>query len=257
MCSTLVSCGCFKCVVLINLTLTLTPTNCCRFYMLSRPKNLRQSKAVQTLLFTPHWAETPTLSNSSDKYHALTVGLVFQSLKRPCSCFEFNLTSRMALCCPVPLLSFIEGFFPQTLLFETWYWVISVNSSQTGSWWIKEITGSCSRQQNISFVYICWVHYFGQEKYRCSVFVWQRLSPDCEDQIRVILQESALDYRLDPQLQIHCTQEVHTLLLPLNISLLTYILWILIIGVSNWNTVNDVILCFWASRNRHLHYIDN
>ncbi|XP_042168839.1 Golgi apparatus protein 1-like, partial [Oncorhynchus tshawytscha] len=32
----------------------------------------------------------------------------------------------------------------------------------------------------------------------------QRLSPDCEDQIRVILQESALDYRLDPQLQIHC-----------------------------------------------------
>ncbi|MEQ2191260.1 glycogenin glucosyltransferase glg1 [Xenoophorus captivus] len=38
----------------------------------------------------------------------------------------------------------------------------------------------------------------------------QRLSPDCEDQIRVILQESALDYRLDPQLQIHCTQEVHS-----------------------------------------------
>uniref|UniRef100_A0A8C5HQP1 Golgi apparatus protein 1 n=1 Tax=Gouania willdenowi TaxID=441366 RepID=A0A8C5HQP1_GOUWI len=39
----------------------------------------------------------------------------------------------------------------------------------------------------------------------------QRLSPDCEDQIRVILQESALDYRLDPQLQIHCTQEISKL----------------------------------------------
>ncbi|XP_026167107.1 Golgi apparatus protein 1 isoform X4 [Mastacembelus armatus] len=39
----------------------------------------------------------------------------------------------------------------------------------------------------------------------------QRLSPDCEDQIRVILQESALDYRLDPQLQIHCTQEISRL----------------------------------------------
>uniref|UniRef100_A0A672FR76 Golgi apparatus protein 1 n=1 Tax=Salarias fasciatus TaxID=181472 RepID=A0A672FR76_SALFA len=39
----------------------------------------------------------------------------------------------------------------------------------------------------------------------------QRLSPDCEDQIRVILQESALDYRLDPQLQIHCTQEISQL----------------------------------------------
>nr|XP_020449039.1 Golgi apparatus protein 1-like [Monopterus albus] len=36
----------------------------------------------------------------------------------------------------------------------------------------------------------------------------QRLSPDCEDQIRIILQESALDYRLDPQLQIQCTQEI-------------------------------------------------
>ncbi|XP_029009906.1 Golgi apparatus protein 1-like [Betta splendens] len=36
----------------------------------------------------------------------------------------------------------------------------------------------------------------------------QRLSPDCEDQIRVILQESALDYRLDPQLQLHCTDEI-------------------------------------------------
>lgn len=36
----------------------------------------------------------------------------------------------------------------------------------------------------------------------------QRLSPDCEDQIRVILQESALDYRLDPQLQMQCTDEV-------------------------------------------------
>ncbi|KAG2470193.1 GSLG1 protein, partial [Polypterus senegalus] len=35
----------------------------------------------------------------------------------------------------------------------------------------------------------------------------QRLSPDCEDQIRVILQESALDYRLDPQLQLHCSDE--------------------------------------------------
>uniref|UniRef100_A0A8C7JKC0 Golgi apparatus protein 1 n=1 Tax=Oncorhynchus kisutch TaxID=8019 RepID=A0A8C7JKC0_ONCKI len=39
----------------------------------------------------------------------------------------------------------------------------------------------------------------------------QRLSPDCEDQIRVILQESALDYRLDPQLQIHCTDEISRL----------------------------------------------
>ena len=38
----------------------------------------------------------------------------------------------------------------------------------------------------------------------------QRLSPDCEDQIRVILQESALDYRLDPQLQMHCSDEVNT-----------------------------------------------
>ncbi|KAK0142573.1 Golgi apparatus protein 1 [Merluccius polli] len=39
----------------------------------------------------------------------------------------------------------------------------------------------------------------------------QRLSPDCEDQIRVILEESALDYRLDPQLQIHCTSEISRL----------------------------------------------
>ncbi|XP_078400178.1 Golgi apparatus protein 1 isoform X1 [Cetorhinus maximus] len=39
----------------------------------------------------------------------------------------------------------------------------------------------------------------------------QRLSSDCEDQIRVIIQESALDYRLDPQLQIHCTKEINTL----------------------------------------------
>uniref|UniRef100_A0A8C0YPU4 Golgi apparatus protein 1 n=1 Tax=Cyprinus carpio carpio TaxID=630221 RepID=A0A8C0YPU4_CYPCA len=36
----------------------------------------------------------------------------------------------------------------------------------------------------------------------------QRLSGDCEDQIRVILQESALDYRLDPQLQVHCRNEI-------------------------------------------------
>uniref|UniRef100_A0AAY4DBP0 Golgi apparatus protein 1 n=1 Tax=Denticeps clupeoides TaxID=299321 RepID=A0AAY4DBP0_9TELE len=36
----------------------------------------------------------------------------------------------------------------------------------------------------------------------------QRLSSDCEDQIRVILQESALDYRLDPQLQLHCSEEI-------------------------------------------------
>ncbi|KAF4091873.1 hypothetical protein AMELA_G00041450 [Ameiurus melas] len=36
----------------------------------------------------------------------------------------------------------------------------------------------------------------------------QRLSSDCEDQIRVILQESALDYRLDPQLQLHCSKEI-------------------------------------------------
>uniref|UniRef100_A0A8D2NTW5 Golgi apparatus protein 1 n=1 Tax=Zosterops lateralis melanops TaxID=1220523 RepID=A0A8D2NTW5_ZOSLA len=39
----------------------------------------------------------------------------------------------------------------------------------------------------------------------------QRLSPDCEDQIRVIIQESALDYRLDPQLQMHCSDEVGNL----------------------------------------------
>ncbi|XP_073709980.1 Golgi apparatus protein 1b isoform X2 [Misgurnus anguillicaudatus] len=36
----------------------------------------------------------------------------------------------------------------------------------------------------------------------------QRLSSDCEDQIRVILQESALDYRLDPQMQAHCGNEI-------------------------------------------------
>uniref|UniRef100_A0A8C1LYJ9 Golgi apparatus protein 1 n=1 Tax=Cyprinus carpio TaxID=7962 RepID=A0A8C1LYJ9_CYPCA len=36
----------------------------------------------------------------------------------------------------------------------------------------------------------------------------QRLSPDCEGQISVILQESALDYRLDPQLQLQCTDEI-------------------------------------------------
>ncbi|XP_062861293.1 Golgi apparatus protein 1b [Trichomycterus rosablanca] len=39
-------------------------------------------------------------------------------------------------------------------------------------------------------------------------FADQRLSPGCEDQIRVILQESALDYRLDPQLQFHCSYEI-------------------------------------------------
>ncbi|XP_037103049.1 Golgi apparatus protein 1-like isoform X1 [Syngnathus acus] len=39
----------------------------------------------------------------------------------------------------------------------------------------------------------------------------QRLSADCEDQIRVILQESALDYRLDPQLQMHCSDEISRL----------------------------------------------
>uniref|UniRef100_A0A4W4GDL1 Golgi apparatus protein 1 n=1 Tax=Electrophorus electricus TaxID=8005 RepID=A0A4W4GDL1_ELEEL len=39
----------------------------------------------------------------------------------------------------------------------------------------------------------------------------QRLSSDCEDQIRVILQESALDYRLDPQLQLHCSEEITNL----------------------------------------------
>ncbi|XP_026059117.1 Golgi apparatus protein 1-like isoform X2 [Carassius auratus] len=36
----------------------------------------------------------------------------------------------------------------------------------------------------------------------------QRLSPDCEGQISVILQESALDYRLNPQLQLQCTDEM-------------------------------------------------
>uniref|UniRef100_A0A8C0WDH2 Golgi apparatus protein 1 n=1 Tax=Castor canadensis TaxID=51338 RepID=A0A8C0WDH2_CASCN len=36
----------------------------------------------------------------------------------------------------------------------------------------------------------------------------RRLSSDCEDQIRIIIQESALDYRLDPQLQLHCSDEV-------------------------------------------------
>ncbi|KAK2530059.1 Glg1 [Columba guinea] len=39
----------------------------------------------------------------------------------------------------------------------------------------------------------------------------QRLSSDCEDQIRVIIQESALDYRLDPQLQMHCSEEISNL----------------------------------------------
>ncbi|XP_045149862.1 Golgi apparatus protein 1 [Echinops telfairi] len=39
----------------------------------------------------------------------------------------------------------------------------------------------------------------------------QRLSSDCEDQIRVIIQESALDYRLDPQLQLHCSEEISSL----------------------------------------------
>lgn len=48
---------------------------------------------------------------------------------------------------------------------------------------------------------------------RCFVFnlklvFRQRLSSDCEDQIAVILQEAALDYRLDPQLQLHCSKEV-------------------------------------------------
>lgn len=38
--------------------------------------------------------------------------------------------------------------------------------------------------------------------------MFQRLSSDCEDQIQIILQESALDYRLDPQLQLQCTHEV-------------------------------------------------
>lgn len=49
------------------------------------------------------------------------------------------------------------------------------------------------------------------EKLTARLLGWtrvQRLSPDCEDQIRVILQESALDYRLDPQLQLHCSEEV-------------------------------------------------
>ncbi|XP_072374591.1 Golgi apparatus protein 1-like isoform X3 [Scyliorhinus torazame] len=48
-------------------------------------------------------------------------------------------------------------------------------------------------------------------KYADQVLTGQRLSPDCEDQIRVIIQESALDYRLDPQLQIHCTKEINSL----------------------------------------------
>ncbi|CAG01086.1 unnamed protein product [Tetraodon nigroviridis] len=39
----------------------------------------------------------------------------------------------------------------------------------------------------------------------------QRLSPDCEDQVQIILQESALDYRLDPQLQLQCTHEISRL----------------------------------------------
>uniref|UniRef100_A0A3P9KDK4 Golgi apparatus protein 1 n=1 Tax=Oryzias latipes TaxID=8090 RepID=A0A3P9KDK4_ORYLA len=39
----------------------------------------------------------------------------------------------------------------------------------------------------------------------------QKLSSDCEDQIRVILQESALDYRLDPQLKVHCSEEISSL----------------------------------------------
>ncbi|XP_037672384.1 Golgi apparatus protein 1 isoform X4 [Choloepus didactylus] len=39
----------------------------------------------------------------------------------------------------------------------------------------------------------------------------QRLSSDCEDQIQIIIQESALDYRLDPQLQLHCSDEISSL----------------------------------------------
>uniref|UniRef100_A0A803SML0 Golgi apparatus protein 1 n=1 Tax=Anolis carolinensis TaxID=28377 RepID=A0A803SML0_ANOCA len=38
-----------------------------------------------------------------------------------------------------------------------------------------------------------------------------RLSTDCEDQIRMIIEESALDYRLDPQLQMHCSDEISNL----------------------------------------------
>ncbi|XP_048402447.1 Golgi apparatus protein 1 isoform X1 [Stegostoma tigrinum] len=48
-------------------------------------------------------------------------------------------------------------------------------------------------------------------KYADQVLTGQRLSSDCEDQIRIIIQESALDYRLDPQLQIHCTKEINSL----------------------------------------------
>ena len=60
--------------------------------------------------------------------------------------------------------------------------------------------------------YKCVISSVAFEQYN-NIFVVvcvQRLSSDCEDQIRVILQESALDYRLDPQLQMHCTEEVST-----------------------------------------------
>uniref|UniRef100_A0A3Q2QJ59 Golgi apparatus protein 1 n=1 Tax=Fundulus heteroclitus TaxID=8078 RepID=A0A3Q2QJ59_FUNHE len=60
----------------------------------------------------------------------------------------------------------------------------------------------------------------------------QRLSPDCEDQIRVILQESALDYRLDPQLQMHCSDEVNPL------------------SVLDINTFTERRTCLAATRRR-------
>ncbi|CAN0329147.1 Golgi apparatus protein 1 [Lampetra fluviatilis] len=39
----------------------------------------------------------------------------------------------------------------------------------------------------------------------------QRMSMDCEDQIRLAIQESAMDYRLDPQLQMHCGDDISKL----------------------------------------------
>uniref|UniRef100_H2ZRP2 Golgi apparatus protein 1 n=1 Tax=Latimeria chalumnae TaxID=7897 RepID=H2ZRP2_LATCH len=46
----------------------------------------------------------------------------------------------------------------------------------------------------------------------CFTFcLLQRLSSACEDQIRVIIQESALDYRLDSQFQLHCSDEISAL----------------------------------------------
>ncbi len=42
-------------------------------------KSSDKRRWVPTLLFSPHWPETPTLSDSSNKYRPATVGLVCQT----------------------------------------------------------------------------------------------------------------------------------------------------------------------------------